>query len=518
MADLVRIKNNVAKMAAQGAPEADIDGYIASEGVTIDDVRNFKPQTAAPKTGRLEEERGFFRRVDDAVRGTADMLTFGLADEISAGLGAATGIGGEAGDYEANLAAQRERDASGGAERFAGQLAGALILPGGSASTVGRAAASGAGMGAAYGFGSGEGGFTDRLTNAAVGGATGGAVGGAVRGVANALGTKAARSQIPTNEAIKGAANAAYKAADDAGVILKPQSTARLSQAVKADLAEFGYDPALQPGVAAVLNRLDGLEGQNVTLKGLDVIRRVAGNAARDFNNPSQQAAASKIIDKIDDFIADVGPDDVLAGNAKEAGNAMMKARSLWTRLRKSEKLDMALEKADRRAASTGSGGNTDNAIRQNVRSLIDNPKTASSMSKAERAAAEKVVRGSAGQNALRLAGKLSPQGNGLMAALGIGGTMANPMIGAVSLGGMAAKSLADRATLKNAQALSELIRSGGLTAAQLAELMRRGEVAAPVAIEAIERAQALINAPARRMAASQASEAQPLQGILSGR
>ncbi|MEO6013928.1 MAG: hypothetical protein ABIQ30_10140 [Devosia sp.] len=40
-ADLARIKSNVAKMAAQNAPEADIDGYIASEGVSIEDVRNF---------------------------------------------------------------------------------------------------------------------------------------------------------------------------------------------------------------------------------------------------------------------------------------------------------------------------------------------------------------------------------------------------------------------------------------------------------------------------------------------
>lgn len=43
MADLARIKRNVAKMVDMGAPESDIDGYIASEGVTIEDVRNFKP-------------------------------------------------------------------------------------------------------------------------------------------------------------------------------------------------------------------------------------------------------------------------------------------------------------------------------------------------------------------------------------------------------------------------------------------------------------------------------------------
>lgn len=42
MADLARIKRNVAKMAAMNAPESDIDGYIASEGVTVDDVRNYQ--------------------------------------------------------------------------------------------------------------------------------------------------------------------------------------------------------------------------------------------------------------------------------------------------------------------------------------------------------------------------------------------------------------------------------------------------------------------------------------------
>lgn len=42
MADLARIKRNVAKMASMNAPEEDIDGYIASEGVTIEDVRNYR--------------------------------------------------------------------------------------------------------------------------------------------------------------------------------------------------------------------------------------------------------------------------------------------------------------------------------------------------------------------------------------------------------------------------------------------------------------------------------------------
>jgi len=50
MADLAKIKRNVAKMAAQGAPIEDIDGYIASQGVTVDEVRAFKPQQATQAT------------------------------------------------------------------------------------------------------------------------------------------------------------------------------------------------------------------------------------------------------------------------------------------------------------------------------------------------------------------------------------------------------------------------------------------------------------------------------------
>jgi len=40
--DLARIKRNVAKMASMQAPETEIDAYIQSEGVTVDDVRNYR--------------------------------------------------------------------------------------------------------------------------------------------------------------------------------------------------------------------------------------------------------------------------------------------------------------------------------------------------------------------------------------------------------------------------------------------------------------------------------------------
>ena len=49
MADIARIKSNIGKMIAQNAPEADIDEYVASEGLTPEALRNggAQPSTAA---------------------------------------------------------------------------------------------------------------------------------------------------------------------------------------------------------------------------------------------------------------------------------------------------------------------------------------------------------------------------------------------------------------------------------------------------------------------------------------
>jgi hypothetical protein len=48
MADLDKVKRNVGKMVAQGAPEEDIDAYLDGEGVTVDQVKAHKVGSAAP--------------------------------------------------------------------------------------------------------------------------------------------------------------------------------------------------------------------------------------------------------------------------------------------------------------------------------------------------------------------------------------------------------------------------------------------------------------------------------------
>lgn len=287
-------------------------------------------------------------------------------------------------------------------------------------------------------------------------------------GVSRATGGQAPRAERPpamSNEELRSAADAAYTKADNAGVIFGPSGIRQLGKDVKTDLADFGYHPQMQPKIAPILKEIDRLSNGNVTLKGVEVLRRMAGNA-RTSIDASERSLGGKIVEKIDDWVANAKPGQAITGDAAEGAAALQEARGLWQRVKKSEMVDDALERAERRAASTGSGGNADNATRQNIRGILDNPKKVRGFSEAEREAMEKVVRGTPGQNIARLLGKLSPSGNGLMMALqaGAAGASGGMSLPAAAVG-MGAKKIADSLTGRRVDDLSHLIR-GGVSAA----------------------------------------------------
>lgn len=96
MADIARIKRNIDKMMSQGAPEADIDAYVASEGVSVEQLRG---PAKAPDAAKADDPvRSQVRNEIDDLRAkgvpikngiTRQMLqgaTFNFADDILAGL------------------------------------------------------------------------------------------------------------------------------------------------------------------------------------------------------------------------------------------------------------------------------------------------------------------------------------------------------------------------------------------------------------------------------------------------
>jgi hypothetical protein len=425
----------------------------------------------------------------DVARMGVEGLTFGFSDKLGAKMGELVG----AGSYDENLAELR-RETQGARDRMgmlgtgveiAGQIAGpakmlgaAKALPGASkvATTLSRLpaakTATAVGGGAALGALDAAGHDKDIGTGAVIGGAAGAAgrvlapVVGKVAGAAGrALGVNKA-PQIMTRDQIKEAAEAAYKASDDAGVILKPQALQRFAKEVQDDLAEFGYMPELQPKVGSVLNRLNEMSQENVTLKGVDQLRKAVGMLSGSENR-SEGAVGRQIVKKIDKFLDDLDATDILTGNKTQGVTALQQARKLWASQRKSEIIEEALEKAKNNAAVSGTGGNIDNAIRQQFRSILNSPKKSRGLTRDERAAMEAIVRGTKGQNLARLLGRLSPQGNGLMLLLhGVGGIGSGGTTLPLAGVGAVAKTIADRATPANVARLDQITRAGGQASA----------------------------------------------------
>jgi hypothetical protein len=212
MADIPKVKRNIERMLSAGAPEADIDTYLASEGVTPEQLRAAPRTVEQLNTGGAEpsmmegmgaepsvEGRSLADQLraagtvtDNFVRAAANGMTFGMADKFAGGMDALTG---NAPSYDAGVKAQRSRtDALPTGQRVTGEVAGGLAGGVGLAKSgltlAGRLGpalfrrvlgygAEGAGYGAAHGAGntySDDAG--DYAANAGKGAATGLAIGG----------------------------------------------------------------------------------------------------------------------------------------------------------------------------------------------------------------------------------------------------------------------------------------------------------------------------------------------------
>lgn len=421
---------------------------------------------------------------DDTVRFLANGMTLGYADKF------AGYMGGEGTAAErAKTEKARERAGSAGT---AAEIVGTMIPAGALANSalsatryvpsaargftglLGRSIAAGV-DGAALGAVQATGYDNDPLSGATVGflgGAGGNVIGeGVGAGLNKVAGMFNAKPQAMSAEQLKEAGQNAYRQAREAGVIFKPDAVNRLQQTVYKDMAEFGFHPTNQPGAAVAYNELARLaEGGNVSLEGLEALRRMASNGYNP-TNPSNNELLRRITERIDDFAATAGADDILTGNAQAAVDALNQGRDYWTRFRKLEKVQELIDRAARRAGSTGSGGNVENATRQELRKILDNKKLMRGFKPDEIEAITAVVMGTPTQNTLRLIGKLSPQGNGLMAALGLGGAYAAPQVAIPAMiAGAGAKKAAEAMTASNAEAAKRLIAAGGNKAALLGD------------------------------------------------
>jgi len=286
-----------------------------------------------------------------------------------------------------------------------------------------------------------------------VGGFGAGALGGMKR---------AAAGQAPTADDLKMMKDAAYKQADALGVKYTPKAYGGLVGNVDAAVKADNISPTRHPKAFSFVEDMKTRGKNGLTLTELDQLRQEVRRDLLRSSDEAEQHFGKVIIGQIDDFIAKAGPGSVSSGSADDAATAITTARELNTRFRKTELIEDAIYAADLKTSATGSGGNINNAIRQELKRILLNDRDRSAFTAAEIKEMEAVVKQGKGEELLRLVGKLSPSGNGLMAALGIGGTAMNPLMATVPVAGILSKAAADKITKGKIASLRRNVATGG--------------------------------------------------------
>jgi hypothetical protein len=317
--------------------------------------------------------------------------------------------------------------------------------------------------------------------------AAGAVVGGIGQGMAEGALSKAPPMSM---DELGKAKAAAYKAAEQAGVTIKPDAFKAFSDGLATDITTNNVaHPELHKSALAALATIqkEAESGVPISLERADAVRQVVNNAieAGGKNNGGDLRLAQKVKRGLDDFLDNLTPADTVSGDASVAVPILKEARGLAQREFKAKKIQELVDLAENQSSTNYSASGYEQALRAQFKNfnakLIKDPQLAKSFSAEERDAITKVAKGGPVGNVLRWLGKFSPNGSvqtnmasslGLTAGGGAGYMLSggNPVVAAgTALAGQAAtlgagglaRSGATALTSRNARMAEELMRAG---------------------------------------------------------
>jgi hypothetical protein len=309
-----------------------------------------------------------------------------------------------------------------------------------------------------------------------------GALGGGLLsgGVQGALAHR--QNPAPTIEALEQAKRAAYHAAEQQGVVISPAAWARVANNANQRINGRGLThPDIHPNALAALDvvQQEAAAGIPITLERADLIRQAVNGAIERASGAngsrSDLRAAMQVREELDNFLDGLTPADTIAGNAQVATPILREARDLARREAKGREIQTIIDLAENQASSNYSASGVEQALRVQFKNLnaklIKNRALANTFTAAERDAIQRVARGGATGNALRLLGKFAPTGvisGGAGVGMGayVGGLLGGPVGAAVGSAALPAAGAASRAgatglTRRNANIASEMVRRG---------------------------------------------------------
>lgn len=508
------------------------------------------PRTGAMTSRELLANNMSPNAATAAAKGAQQGLSFGFGDEVQGAMAAASPwMGGSAGErYTLGReyaraqedAARRDRPGATTAGEIGGALGTALMPTGLAArgsqilargaqaapkvaqtaaaaranlpllSRVAGSSAAGAGMGGLYGFGTGEGGVGPRAEsarNAAMFGGAFGAgaplVGGAVQKILNARAgrnaIKRAAAAGKTTSELFDEGEDLYRQIAQADVAVRPTSAIRGYGDVAMSAAREGADRVYPTGVPHPTPA--GAAAYSLTKRGAEsaakvpevlfddihtdskILRNIAGS---NLKNREDTRVAKIAKEKFDNWVLGLTPDDVARGDVEAMTAALPKARETWSRARKSQLIDDAIEQGQNYLSGGASG------IKNRVKSILRNEKLAGQFTDAEKAAMRRIIDGTPAEKVIDTFGG----GLGQMATMAAGGTAGSGLgwggaLGGTAIGagvGQVARRASEALAARNAETARAAIASGQLGQSlpqvspqvrAIIEQMLRGNIAA---------------------------------------
>jgi hypothetical protein len=235
--------------------------------------------------------------------------------------------------------------------------------------------------------------------------------------------TAAQQSKTPlyTMDQVKQRASASYKAMDDAGVVIKPNSLTRMF----ADITQALDDARMIPGtdqakaVQATLDQAKTLiTTQGTSFTALDKMRQML-NDLRISKDADIRRLGATAIAQVDDYIMNLKPNDILSGQGglDKAVKSVVEARKDWRNLSRATVLEDALNTAEARALDPKASESE--LIRRGFINIAADKKKMNMFTDKEQNVIRSVAKGGSLDPLLTFAAQFSPMRSKLAAAGG---------------------------------------------------------------------------------------------------
>lgn len=242
--------------------------------------------------------------------------------------------------------------------------------------------------------------------------------------------------------------------------VIRSDSVDDLALGIAGRMDAEKMNPRLHPRAAAAVDAILNDTGALMRIEDIEQSRRFIQRNVSASMDPEEKRLGQIMVEQIDDYLEGLKPADMTnRSDPSSVVQALGEGRAATRRYKAAETVEVAGTKAARRAASTGSGGNEINAIRQNLRAILDNPKKARGFRPEELAAMERVVMGTPAGNVARRLSRFSPTSGGLSAMMHLGGAAAAPaVVLPISAATEGARFFGERATRQSVDELIDLL------------------------------------------------------------